>query len=667
MRKPTLRFLTAATALAATALAAVATPLCAAADDAPAPARTTATNSETQAAPTDAPLQLDAVTVTAPRVANVTPADSFAMPVTALRFDPLVDVQARSLGETQADVSIRGGTFENTGFSIGAAPVYSPQTGHYFAELPVSPMLFGFPEIKTGTANAQAGWNATAGSVAHTWLPVVNGGTFSAGIGNNHLFGADIHAGALAKEKFLGRTIGLDVTAAYSTSDGVFGNERRVQADGNAYPGGPVAFSDHTFQRYNLRLQLRDTNSQTDIFAGYQTKDYAWPNLYAKAQPGPLRREEREELTTQLFIFNHRQELRDGDWVQVGVNFDLNVDHYTIPVLTSYHARHSTRTFAAAADGRQTLHTAERANTALRYRIGVVSDNLRSTSLNYGHYNSRTMFYAGLYADQTWLLNKTQRLEVTAGLTYDECNREESALSPVAGIAWKQTAPGALLRRIGFDYSESSQLPTYMALNSATAGLFGGNADLGRARSRNVELGADLAAAGWTFTPTVFYRQDDALVDWVFDYARGDRRSARAVDINTWGVEFAARRSWERVDLALSYAWLHKDDNYSSTVTGSFYAMNFAEHRFTAAVVVRLGYGVELRCDNELRLQRENRLRSGTDTPFFTSLGLFWHVSQFTGLTLSAQVDNLWDVDYEEVPLVPGAPRTFSARVSYRW
>ena len=87
------------------------------------------------------PVTLPAVTVYSSQVANQEPAGSFAMPVSALSYEPLVDVQARNMAEGQADVSIRGGTFENTGFSIGAVPIYDPQTGHYFAELPIAPAM----------------------------------------------------------------------------------------------------------------------------------------------------------------------------------------------------------------------------------------------------------------------------------------------------------------------------------------------------------------------------------------------------------------------------------------------------------------------------------------------------------------------------------------------
>src|ERR1700710_91227 len=83
------------------------------------------------------------------QVANQTPVASFAMPVSGLRFEPRVDVEERNLAEGQADVSIRGGLFENTGFKLGAMSLYDPQTGHYFAEIPVAPAMLKSPVILT--------------------------------------------------------------------------------------------------------------------------------------------------------------------------------------------------------------------------------------------------------------------------------------------------------------------------------------------------------------------------------------------------------------------------------------------------------------------------------------------------------------------------------------
>ena len=127
-----------------------------------------------------APVNLPEVTVYSPRVANQSAAATFAMPVSTLRYEPFVDVQARNLTEAQADVTIRGGIFENTGFRIGGATLFDPQTGHYFAEIPIAPAMLGAPEILTGVANAAGTTNATTGTVAYGWRPVRTGGALSA-------------------------------------------------------------------------------------------------------------------------------------------------------------------------------------------------------------------------------------------------------------------------------------------------------------------------------------------------------------------------------------------------------------------------------------------------------------------------------------------------------
>src|SRR5689334_20103617 len=113
-----------------------------------------------------APLSLPEVTVYSPRVANQTPAVSFAMPVSALRYEPQVDVQARNLTEAQSDVTIRGGIFENTGFRIGGVSLIDPQTGHYYAEIPIAPAMLGAPEILTGADHALLTLNSTVGAIA---------------------------------------------------------------------------------------------------------------------------------------------------------------------------------------------------------------------------------------------------------------------------------------------------------------------------------------------------------------------------------------------------------------------------------------------------------------------------------------------------------------------
>ena len=95
------------------------------------------------------------ITVTESRVANTRPAGTYASPATVLRFDPTTELQSRGLPEGQADVTVRGGLFENTGFKTGAVTIMDPQTGHYVAELPIDPGFLSAPQAFT-TCRLQA-------------------------------------------------------------------------------------------------------------------------------------------------------------------------------------------------------------------------------------------------------------------------------------------------------------------------------------------------------------------------------------------------------------------------------------------------------------------------------------------------------------------------------
>jgi len=232
-------------------------------------------------------------------------------------------------------------------------------------------------------------------------------------------------------------------------------------------------------------------------------------------------------------------------------------------------------------------------------------------------------------------------------------------------LAWGDPAAG----RFHLEYAETTQVPTYTALNSnAAAGLFRGNANLGRATSRNLEFGVAFPLAGWTIAATAFQRWDDALVDWTF--RRGvTARTANAVDVGTFGTEVVVSHRAPRHDLVLGYTFLAKSRDFGGApVDASFYALNFAKHRLTAALTWRWGAGFELRSDNELRVQADNLLRTaGGDEALLSSLGLFYLPPRWRGWEFSLLTDNLWNSRFQEVPAVPAGRRTVTVGVTRRW
>ncbi|MES1167593.1 MAG: TonB-dependent receptor, partial [Oleiharenicola lentus] len=291
---------------------------------------------------------------------------------------------------------------------------------------------------------------------------------------------------------------------------------------------------------------------------------------------------------------------------------------------------HTTHVRAIAFDGRQGS-----GDWAVNFGAQYMRDNLQSTSLTAGRFNSRDYYKLSVVPQYT-TATSAGPVTLRAGATYDDTNRDASALSPLLEVALKQSAT----TRLYAQYAETTQVATYTALNSsATSGLFRGNPNLQRETSRNLEFGADFQAGSWAVQAAAFYRWDDELVDWT--YRQGvTARTANPVDIGTGGFEIVAATRTPRYSLVLGYTYLDKSADYgSATIDASFYALNFAKHRFTAALVARLGSGFELRMDNEYRIQEKNFLRTaGGNSALLSGLGLYYLPPSLRGLELSVRV-----------------------------
>jgi vitamin B12 transporter len=573
------------------------------------------------------------------QVANQTPVAAFAMPVSGLRFEPRVDVQARNLAEAQADVTIRGGVFENTGFKMGALSLYDPQTGHYLAEIPIAPAMLLSPKILTGADNALAGFNAEVGTISAGWRPIEPRGEASVAVGDYATSRQGFYQGVVLPVGAGGRTLAADLELSRSESD------------------GSVPFGDHNFRRASGRIQVRGAQSQTDVFAGGQRKFFGWPNLYT-----PFGFNETEDLHTELYAFNHRAWSSAENYWQWGAFYRRNYDDYefnrAVPG-ASNPFQHTTHVRALALDGHQTL-----GDFAVAFSAQTMRDSLESTALTFGRFHTRDYLKVAAVPECEFATT-SGKLKLRAGATYDDTNRDAAAVSPI--VAAELTRPGG--GRLYAQYTESTQVPAYTALNSnAAAGLFRGNPDLGRESSRNLEAGAVFQYAGWTVETAVFYRWDDDLTDWTFRQGV-TARTASAVDIGTFGVEIVARRKSPRYDLVFGYTFLDKAADYGAAIVdASFYALNFARHRLTAAVVLRLGAGFEVRLDNEFRVQEKNLLRViGGNNAVLSAVGVYYLPPRLRGLEFSLLVDNLWDSDFQDVPAVPAARRQFSAGAAYRW
>ena len=596
------------------------------------------------AAPAADAEEVSEITVRATRVANESPASSYATPATALRFDPLTELQSRGIAEGQSDVTVRGGLFENTGFKLGASNIIDPQTGHYVAELPVDPAMMSTPAIYKGVDSAVEGFNSAVATVSYGIGRVSDGGHVSLGAGSNNLNFQIVRFGHVTTDS-AGNDVGVAVSLARSEGD------------------GSVDFGDHDFSRANVQLQHATDETQTDLILSYQDKFYGWPGAYTGFATLP----ETDETQTTLMVLNHRRE-SDNGWFEAGgfyrrlVN-DYDFDRTTTESGTPGSFEHETKVVGVGFQGLQ-----QTGRISWRYGGQFTSDELvRSTDLTNGTFTDRSYATLSVVPSIESDLAGGATLLWRAGATVDYSSRDSNAVSPLFGVSLIRTDAGGSTD-YSLEYAATSQVPGYTALKSNPTGLFGGNPLLGREKAKQLALSVERDTGAWQMRAALFSRRDDSLVDWTYSTVSPFSRQANAVDIDVIGFEAFFVRTWESLDIAVGYTALDKDADYGTAqVDASFYALNFAKHRATLAIVYRFADSFEFRLDNEYRSQEANPLRVGDDSTYLASASLRWLSSGEQKFSAALVVDNATDSEYQPFPGTPASGRQLSLSASYAW
>jgi hypothetical protein len=587
---------------------------------------------------------LETVEVTGQRVANRQPASTYAAVVTELRYDPQVDLQSRALPEGQADVTVRGGLFENTGFKIGAVTIFDPQTGHYSVELPVDPEMLSTPALLTDSENSLNAFNASLATVHYGYADIVAGGSARLGVGTDGLrFGS----ARLSHQNEPGRHHATAFTLAAAASRG----------------DGTLPDGDHDFKRFSGHFQLDQEAAQSNIVIGYQDKFFGWPGMYTGFASLP----ETDHVKQGLIVADHRRSSANG-WWQLGAAYrwlddDYDFDRRSIESGTPGSYEHETRSFSLGLNGARYAAGAD-----WNYGLTFAADRLvRSTDLTHGDFNSRSYLSLRLAPEGSWPLGSGAELLVRAGIGADISNRDEDALLPVGALRWsKPTAWGD--HAISLDLSRNTQLPGYTALNSSPTGLFGGNAGLGREFADTLTLAYRLNRGAWGASLSFFIRRDDDLVDWTYSRGAPFARQANPVDMDVTGLEFSWQWVTDQWQVAGGYTYLDKDADYGAAVVdASYYALNFANHRATLAVLFQPVPWLQFRLDNEYRQQHENPLRTSDRRVWLASCSIGWRLPVDTGISIDLVADNLTDNDFEEFPGTPAYGRQLSLTMGLTW
>lgn len=179
-----------------------------------------------------------------------------------LRYTGNIDVRQRGKDGTQADLSIRGGSFDQTMVLFNGVNISDPQTGHLSLFLPVDITALNNIEVLNGPAARVYGANAFSGAVNFTTRPADKNDLQLSVSGGKYGFFKTAGLVNLAK----GKTRNL-FTASFDKSNG--------------------QYSDTDFKHYNLfyQGQLLTKEGMFDFELGYADRAFGANGFYTPAYP----------------------------------------------------------------------------------------------------------------------------------------------------------------------------------------------------------------------------------------------------------------------------------------------------------------------------------------------------------------------------------------------
>lgn len=546
-----------------------------------------------------------------------------------------VDLQTRGGTRYQSDITIRGGIFEGSGLMIGGMTLFDPQTGHYFSEIPLDPRFFSGARLLTGSENTLNGFNATAGSIDWIWGPLETGGSASVTIGTDGLYGMTAHAAARQ-----GPRTGWELAVLKERGDGSLEN------------------GDFDVRRISGRVEIAAGAGLLRLFGGYVDKFYGWPGMYT----GNAGLNETDDYQVSLLGFQWESGEAFGRHRIGGYWRKLDDDYEFRRETPNAFYEHQTEVWSLQGSGNWT-----RDMLGIGYNWAVMRDRIiRSTSLVNGRFNGRAYGEAAVRG-QWRVPTRLGELAAYGGAGLETTDRDATVLSPFGGFRL-----GGSLRdgswETYLEFSESSQVPGYTVLNSASSGLFGGNPDLGREQAESLEAGAFVQRGQLAVRLAAFRRDDGDLVDWVYNVESPNAREAAAVDLRVTGIE--AFLHWEHGGTVaeLGYTYLDKVPEYREAgAEASFYALNFACHRMVGSLGRNPASGPRWRIEAEYRDQAPNDLRGGADSAFFLNLEAAWRAGPGDAWTLVLRVENLTGTSFERIPGTPGPGREARVTLRYGW
>ena len=516
-----------------------------------------------------------------------------------------VDIRRRGIAGMQADLFIRGGSFDQTLLLIDGIKLDDAQTGHHTLNLALPLEVIERIEIIKGPAARIFGQNAFTGAInIVTKSSLDTTGVVNLQAGSYNQVNVESTVGT-SKENF-------SLLAHYS----------HKKADGYRYN------TDFENQNVFLKGQFNKQNSPIDFIASFSERKFGANGFYAL----PSYADQYEETQGSLIAFSSR--INKGKWlVKPRLYWRRGQDEYIFvrsnPAI--YRNLHITHKVGFAFDASNT-------NKLGQTGLGIDFANVSIASNNLG---DRSRFMTTVFAEHRFLLSNDQ-LDITPGVAVTNYTDFGTQLFPGVDISYALSEALRIYGNVGYTY----RIPTFTDLYYSDSTTLG-NEDLKPEEALTEELGLRLIINNFQFSAAAFLRQAENLIDYIRPTEEGRFEATNVREVNTHGVELEAKTQFkignQPQQLQAGYVYL-KDDVKSIAVNTSRYTINSLRHHFT------FNYRTNVTKDLSGSIAFKHAQRPMQDSYQVLDLFVQW---QINNLRLSFSANNILNEVYSESNLVP--------------
>ncbi|WP_046242852.1 TonB-dependent receptor plug domain-containing protein [Hymenobacter terrenus] len=432
------------------------------------------------------------------RAVTVIPSTSIARyPVNSiddlLRCLPALEVQSRGSFGAQADVSLRGSTFNQVLFLLDGMRLNDPLTGHFGAYLPITPAEIEQIEIIRGAGAALYGPDAVGGVINIVTK------TFAA---TERRHEAELTSTTMRGEWNL-----------WHTSTGGFLAQNRLRLGGgillNTTDGQPrdapsTQRSDANLKTYSLSAAY-DLTAKLSLAAraSLDRRDYSAQYFYTTSAADQSRETTNKDWYQGQIRYQHNERARTEAQVSASRGTDYYV--FTPTSVANDHLTHYTNVL---------LSHQQQFSDKVRATLGGQADRRAVESNDRG--NHAQWHYAGF---GVVAVTPTPGLALTGGLRLDHDQAYGTELVPQLNVSQQigevLTVRGAIGRAIRApDFTERYNSNGRAGI--VPTGFNVGNARLQAERTLNYEIGADYRPLpGLTAKATYFLRKGNNQIDYV--------------------------------------------------------------------------------------------------------------------------------------------------------